>query len=250
MVAALTCALVAMSAARADHVSDGDYPYVAEITIELLAQEKLYGADPGRALTWREKTTTRIVLYKFWGSSLLSSFNDPEEGGPHGPLRDVGLLVHEAGVNRVGTSTLRLSSKAGEPVLEIEQDTELKQSNGDTRPDVKLSAALEARLWKGALADFADRERVTMDLTDRGKAALLAALQTMLSDLYARERERLTDELKTNGLAMEPDSLQMRAEFIGTREFKAVFDNNAGLARVRLPDMRIRIRALVEQTYE
>ena len=242
--------LLSALAARADHIDDSAYPYAAEITIELLAQEKLYKADPTNPRLFRESTTTRIVLYKFWGSGILSTQNDPDDPDPHGPPRDVGLMVHEVGVNRSGTSTLTLESDGGKPVVAINQDTQLVYPSGKAVPDVSYSARLPVQFWQGTLADFDKRERVTAELTPDGKPALEKALNDMLSRMFVERRAEIDANLAENGLKLLAPTVSYELKTKGPRNLKVVFDNNLKMARLRLPDMHVHIRARVEQTYE
>ncbi len=242
-------ALVCISA-RADHIDDSAYPYAAEITIELLAQEKLYKADPDKPRLFHETTTTRIVLYKFWGSGLLSTQNDPDDSDPHGPPRDVGLMVHEVGVNRRGTSTLQLEPVAGKPVLALNQETILVYPSGKESPDVKYSANVPVQFWQGSLADFDERERVTAEATPAGTAALVAGLNAMLDRMFVERRDEIDANLADNGLRVLGPTVEYRLETKGPRALKVIFDNNLKMARLRLPDMRVHIKARVEQTYE
>ena len=238
------------TASIADHVDSGAYPYVTEITVDLLAQEKLYAAAPSPALTYNEKNTTRIVRYKFWASGILSVQNDPPDGGPHGPLKDIGLMVHEAGINRIGKSIVKLSSDHGKPVLVLDQDTQLVRKSGEATPGVRLKAHLPVRLWSGTLGDFSKREQVTLDLATGGEQALLHAVEGMLRSIYQQRRAEVAAGLEENGLELDLQTLTFRAEIIGQRKFKAVFDNTLKLARLRLPDMRVHIRAEISQSYE
>jgi len=250
LVTALAITLVAAPALRAGHVDDGAYPYVTEITVELRAQEKLYSPVAQRALTFSEKITTRSVRYKFWASGLLSVQNEPDDDNPHGPLRDIGLMVHEVGINRIGKSELRLELDNGKPVLVLDQDTQLVRRDGKKTPGVRLKARLPVKFRSGSLADFSKRARITIDLTKAGEKALRNAIVGLLQHLYTSRRTQINEGLKDNGLVLEPNSVKFKVDFIGARKFKASFDNSAKFARVRLPDIRVSIRAEISQNYE
>ena len=246
----LVLLLLAVASVRADHIDDSAYPYAAEITIELLAQEKLYKADPNKPRLFHESTTTRIVLYKFWGSGLLSTQNDPDDPDPHGAPRDVGLMVHEVGVNRRGTSTLKLGSDGGKPVVALEQDTILVYPDGKQSPDVNYTVKVPVQVWQGTLADFDKRERVTAEALPTGTVALEAALNEMLTRMFVDRREEIDANLADNGLKLLGPTVSYKLETKGPRALKVIFDNNLKMARLRLPDMRVHIKARVEQTYQ
>lgn len=246
----LVLLLLAFASVRADHIDGSAYPYAAEITIELLAQEKLYKADPNEPRLFHESTTTRIVLYKFWGSGLLSTQNDPDDDDPHGALRDVGLMVHEVGVNRRGTSTLKLESDGGQPVVALEQDTLIVYPDGKKAPDVSYTAKVPIQFWQGTLADFDKRERVTAEALPAGKIALEAALNEMLTRVFVDRRKEIDANLADNGLKLLGATVSYKLETKGPRALKVIFDNNLSMARLRLPDMRVHITARVEQTYD
>ena len=235
---------------RADHVRSDAYPYVAEIKLELLSQEKLYAAESGPRDLYNETTTTRIVLYKFWGSGILSSQNDPDDDDPHGPLRDVGLMVHEAGVNRAGVSTLEVVTKSGKPYLRLVQNTELVYRSGKRLRDVEYKAELPIRFWRGSVKDFRKRGRVTAELAEGGQPLLMKALNDMVKTIVRVRRDEINANLAENGLKLIDGTLTFKLSAIGGRKMKIVFDNNVKTAKLRLPDMRVEIRANVEQTYD
>jgi len=246
----LVLLLLIFASARADHIDDSAYPYAVEITIELLAQEKLYKADPDKPRLFHESTTTRIVLYKFWGSGFLSTQNDPDDDDPHGALRDVGLMVHEVGVNRRGTSTLKLESAGGKPVVALAQDTILVYPDGKKARDINYTAKVPVHFWQGSLADFDKRKRVTAEALPAGKTALETALNKMLTRVFVERRKEIDANLADNGLKLLGPTVTYKLETKGPRALKVIFDNNLSMARLRLPDMRVHIKARVEQNYE
>ena len=242
----LLCACIG---ARAAHIDSDTYPYLAEITLELLAQEKRYGADASKQDLYNETTTTRIVLYMFWGSGILSTQNFPKDDDPHGPLGDVGLMVHEAGVNRAGPSTLEVFDKQGQATLRLIQNTELVYKSGKRLRDVNYSVELPIRFWKGSIKDFQKRTRATAELLDGGDQIFLKALTGMVDRMVLERRKEIDENLAQNGLQLIEGTLRYDIQSIGPRKLKIVFENNLNQVRLRLPDMRITIRAKVEQSY-
>lgn len=230
--------------ARADHIPAETYPYSSEITISLRAQEKFYVVDPEQPDLFREATTTRLAAYKVWGTGLLSTQNDPDDDDPHGPLKDMGLLLHEMGTNRDGMSTLRLLPGESPPRLRMEQDTVLVTRAGDRIPDVRL--AIDVALAPSASTDTA---RLHLRPTEAGRKDFEDGIRRMVREIAILRRKEIDAELATNGLRLLEGTQTLEVSFPGNRELRAIIDTDLGAARVTLPDMLIRLSARIEQTY-
>ena len=72
----------------------------------------------------------------------------------------------------------------------------------------------------------------------------------MLTRVFVERRKEIDANLADNGLKLLGPTVNYKLETKGPRALKVIFDNNLGMARLRLPDMRVHIKARVEQNYE
>jgi hypothetical protein len=234
---------VTLQSATAGHIDTGAYPYASEITILLSAQEKFYLVDPENASVFREATTTRMAAYRIWGTGLLSTQNEPDSDDPHGPLKSLGLLVHEMGHNRGGESTIVLMDG---DVLRFHQHTTLVAKGGKHSPDVKLDVDIQMR---GAKTESVIPGRRVLRPTERGQKDFRTALEAMAVRLTKARRKEIDEELAANGLKLIPGTERIEMTYPGTRTLGVVIDPVLGAARVRLPDVQIVLFARIEQSY-
>ena len=247
VLASCLCFLALLStstAAIADHVSRGAYPYAAEVTIALSSQEKFYLMDRNNSDLFRETTTTRMAAYKIWGTGILATQNDPDDDDPHGPLKNLGLMVHEMGKNRSGTSTLRWAS---DNVLRLQQNTALIDRNGKEHPDVSLDVNLEVVSVHGTQAKRGSR--MSLRLSPNGEQHFHTAIKAMVDSMMADRRKEIEASLADNGLQIIPGTAKVTVDYPSGAEVKITLDTNLGAARVRLPDMEVRLFTRVEQTF-
>ena len=238
-------ALLSMSKfAAADHVARGAYPYAAEITIALSSQEKFYLMDRENSELFRETTTTRMAAYKIWGTGILATQNDPDDDDPHGPLKSLGLMVHEMGKNRGGTSTL---SWVSDDVLRLEQKTTLIDRGGKEHPDVNLDINLEVVTVHGERAKRGSR--MSLRLSPVGEQQFRTAIKAMVDSIMNDRRPEIETSLADNGLQIIPGTEKVSVNYPSGAELKIILDSNLGAARLRLPDMEIRLLTRVEQTF-
>ncbi|NKC14813.1 MAG: hypothetical protein GKR94_22300 [Gammaproteobacteria bacterium] len=230
---------------NAEHINDETYPYAAEVTLVLHAQEKFYRVDPANQRLFHEATASRLADYKFWGSGIVATQNDPDDdSGPHGPARKIGLLVHEMGENREGVSTLELIDIDGEPGVRLIQHTVLVHRNGDRHPDVDIEVELPMELTQ-----HRHSSRVTTRLTQTGAKRFEQAVSGMLATALTTRRSEIDQSLASNGLRIVPGTEYFAAHILRHARMRLVFDGELGAARVRLPDMRFVMGARLEQVY-
>jgi hypothetical protein len=236
---------LACSPAHADHINSEGFGYASEISIVLTAQEKFYLVDPNNAKLFRESTTTRFASYKVWGTGLVATQNVPDDDDPHGPLKDMGMLLHEMGTNRAGDSTLELGPGKSPKTVKLRQNTVLVTRDGKKEPDVILSVDIEV-----AESNTTSEQRMRLRPTDAGRKAFKDSIVAMVGQITSLRREQIDKELATNGLRLVKGSERMEVSFPGDRELRIVVDPAIGAARVGLPDMRIVLFARIEQTYD
>jgi hypothetical protein len=250
LLAAFVTLLLFSPVSPAGHLRGDTYPYAVEVSLDLVAQEKFYLVDPGNTRLFRESTATRLAGYKFWGSGIVASQNDPDDdAGPHGPLRNIGLLVHEMGENREGESTIELIEDGEGWRLRLVQHTVLVHRSGDKVPDVDIDVDMPLELGVKDGKSVNDSTRISARLTQAGAQQFEAALVAMVRNALASRRGEIDDSLAANGLRIIPGTEHFAVNMLRHARMRMVFDNELGAARLRLPDMRLVMGARLEQMY-